>query len=187
MFQSVETAFSCNQNYEGLVNFSADLFFHADLAKFISSVLKIEEDLLNTQNKPNLYGLKMIIVTNLRPQERNIINLQKSDCLASKYSTIVVLKIILSLTDKAFNIECTDKLLMKELRSLAEVIINELFICSGREVLSSLSIQLEIVDFIASMFNLLSVLVQFQDLKASFESLTIETLIRLTFFYTQTF
>lgn len=62
---------------------------------------------------------------------------------------------------------------MKELGSLAEVVINELFICSGREVLSSLSIELEIVDFISSMFSLLSVLVQFQDLKASFESLTI--------------
>lgn len=83
MFQLIETAFSCNQNYEGLVNFSSDLFFHVDLAKFISSVLKIEEDLFNTQHKPNLYGLKMIIITNLRPQERNVINQQKSECLAS--------------------------------------------------------------------------------------------------------
>lgn len=124
MFQLIENAFSSHQNYEGLVNFSADLFFHPDLAKFISSVLKIEEDLFNTQNKPNLYGLKMIIVTNLRPQERNVINNQKSHCLTSNLCISVVLKIILTLTDKSFNIECTDKLLMKELRSLAEVIIN---------------------------------------------------------------
>lgn len=123
MFQLIENAFSSHHNYEGLVDFSADLFFHPDLAKFISSVLKIEEDLFNTQNKPNLYGLKMIIVTNLRPQERNVINNQKSHCLTSNPCVSVVLKIILTLTDKAFNIECTDKLLMKELRSLAEVII----------------------------------------------------------------
>lgn len=85
MFQLVETAFSNCQNYEGLVGFSADLFFHPDLAKYISSVLKIEQDLFNTQKKPNLYGLKMIIVTNLRPQERNVINNQKSQCLASNH------------------------------------------------------------------------------------------------------
>ena len=43
------------------------ILLNGDLAKYLSLVLSIEKDLLNSTQQTNPYGLKLIIVTSLRP------------------------------------------------------------------------------------------------------------------------
>ena len=93
----------------------------------------------------------------------------------------------MSITDKDFNLIHTDKILLKELFSIKDLVVSELIICSHEDVISSLGEELSIIGIISSLFDVLSEIVLFRDIKSSLQKLTIEQIIRLTLAFMRTF
>lgn len=77
------------------------------------------------------------------------------------------------MTDKDFNLVHTDKILLKELAILTEIIIEELIICSYENVISSLGEEIEIIGIVSSLFDVLAEIVIFRDIKPIMHKLSI--------------
>ena len=76
-----------------------------------------------------------------------------------------MLRLILSVSDKDFNLVHTDKLLMKDLFNLSNLIIEELFICSSDKVINTLDEELSMDNIICSLYEVEAEIVLFNDIK----------------------
>ena len=76
-----------------------------------------------------------------------------------------MLRLILSVSDKDFNLVHTDKLLMKDLFNLSNLIIEELFICSSDKVINTLDEELSMENIICSLYEVEAEIVLFNDIK----------------------
>jgi hypothetical protein len=91
------------------------------------------------------------------------------------------------MTDKDFNLIHTDKILLKELPILTRVIVQELIICSYENVISTLGEEIEIIGIVSSLFDVLTEIVVFRDIKPILHKLSIEQIVRLTLAFMKTY
>lgn len=76
-----------------------------------------------------------------------------------------MLRLILSLSEKDYNLVHTDKLLMKDLFNLSNLIIEELFICSNDNVVNTLGEEISLDSIISSLYEVEAEIVKFNDIK----------------------
>jgi len=98
------------------------------------------------------------------------------------------ISLIISVTDKKFNLTYTDKPLLRSLEELTVVLISDLEICSQPHVMTELSQELWADSMLSAMVDVLKTTCMFVDLQKIFHRmLDVRGLIQLTFGFLLTY
>lgn len=84
-----------------------------------------------------------------------------------------MIKLILSISDKDFNLVHTDKILMSGLFELSRTIVEELCICSDENVINTLGEEVSPNNIICSLYEVWAEIVMFDDIKPTLMELNV--------------